>query len=463
MKEKDITGKKIHFIGVGGIGMSGIACLLAEKGYQVSGTDIAENDNIKRLRDCGICVHVGHDAEYVKDKDIIVVSTGIKKDNAEYVEAERRNLPILHRSEMLAIMMESSTNIAISGTHGKTTTTALMGWVIDQAGFEPTVVNGGIMNAWGSNLKLGKDDRYVVEADESDGSFVNIPRKFAVVTNMDPEHMDFYKTFDTLFDCFKTFSTTLADGGVAVLGIDHPHVYALWKKIQNRQPCVTFGIHSEADVQARNINFFGHGTEFDLCFKGQQIPIQLPLYGHYNVINALAVAATALECGVQPEIMQKAFQSFQGVQRRFTKVGMWNGATIIDDYAHHPVEIRATLKAAKRAAQGNIIAVLQPHRYSRLTNHFQDYTTCCEDADVTIVLPVYAAGENVGENKTHQDLVSTMKGEIYNCENAEDLPLMLQDHMNKGDMVVCLGAGSISKMAYSLETQLKQINSLQCA
>lgn len=463
MKQKDLQNKKIHFIGIGGIGMSGIACLLAQKGFHVTGSDMAHNNNIKRLNDQGIEVYLGHDPKFVEDKDIIVVSTGIKTSNCELAEAHKTKLPILHRSEMLALLMESGTSIAISGTHGKTTTTALMGWVIEKAGLEPTIINGGIMNAWGSNIKIGKGDWYIAEADESDGSLVNIPRKYAVVTNMDAEHMDYYKTFDALFDAFETFCTELDDEGSAILGIDHPQVYLLWAKIREQQTCVTFGLHAEADVRADNIKASSEGTKFELCFKGKKLPIQLALYGQHNVINALAVAATALHCGVEPDIIQEAFNSFQGVQRRFTRVGSWNGVTIIDDYAHHPVEIRATLTAARNAASGRVIAVLQPHRYSRLTNHFQDYTTCCEGADITIVLPVYAAGEEAGESKTHKDLVMDMKGEVYSCEGADDVPSLVQEHVQKGDMVICLGAGSISTIACSLETQLNQINSQRCA
>lgn len=462
MKLEDLNKKRVHFIGVGGIGMSGIACLLTERGVSVSGSDLALNGNTERLKKQGVEIITGHDPSLLDGKDVVVISTDIKEDNPEFTEAKKRNLPILHRSEMLALLMESCQGIAISGTHGKTTTTALMGWVLEKAGLDPTVVNGGVMNVWGSNVKAGKSSWYVVEADESDGSFLNIPRKFAVVTNMDPEHMDYYKSFERLFHAFEIFTTNLGEGGAAFLGIDHPQVYALWEKIKLKQRCITFGVHSEADVRAENIKVSNKGTNFDLIFKGQRLELFLALYGHHNVINALAVAATAFECGVDPTVLLKAFGSFQGVQRRFTRVGDWKGVTIIDDYAHHPVEIIATLKAARSATEGRVIAVLEPHRYSRLTNHFQDFVICCEGADLTIVLPVYAAREVLHDGKNHKDLVKDMKGEVYSCEGPEQLPHLIQKLAHTGDMVICLGAGSISTFAHALPKQLNQSNSQLC-
>ena len=315
MKFKDLNDKKIHFIGVGGIGMSGIAQLLAKRGMQVSGSDLSLNSNTERLQGQGIEVMVGHDTLALEGKDIVVVSSDIKEDNAELMEARLRQIPVFHRSEMLSLLMEGYQGISISGTHGKTTTTALLGWVFEQAGLDPTIINGGVMNVWRSNVKLGQSQWCVTEADESDGSFLNLPRKFAVVTNMDPEHMDYYKTFERLYDAFEVFTTQIDAGGAAILGIDHPQVYSLWKKIQPKQRCITYGQHPEADVRAERIHMTEKGAFFELIKGHQRSEIFLSLYGHHNVMNALAVAAVAFECGIDSEILKAALASFEGVQR----------------------------------------------------------------------------------------------------------------------------------------------------
>lgn len=454
MNLKTLKHKKIHFIGVGGIGMSGIAQLLAQRGYHVSGSDLSSNGNTARLQKMGVQVEFGHMATILKDKDLVVISTDIKEDNPELMQARTQNLPILHRAEMLALLMEGFHGIAISGTHGKTTTTALMGWVLETAGLDPTVINGGIMNIWESNIKDGQGHWCVVEADESDGSFIKLPREMALVTNIDPEHMDHYGCLDKLYDAFETFTTQLSAGGVAFLGIDHPQVYALWQKIKLKQRCVTYGTHPEAEVRADHICMTQNGATFELLRKEENYPILLSLYGHHNVLNALGVAAVAFECGIDEKTLKQSFASFQGVQRRFTHVGDWQGVKIIDDYAHHPVEIRATLSAAKEASEGRVIAVLEPHRYSRLAHHFQDFATCCEGADMTIVLPVYAAREAPREGIDHEALVSVMKGDVYSCNGPQDLPPLVKKLAQEGDMVVCLGAGNISTLARALPMQL---------
>lgn len=459
MNLKDLDDKHIHFIGVGGIGMSGIAQLLAQRGYQISGSDLSSNGNTERLQKEGVHVVLGHDPSVLEGKDIVVVSTDIKESNSELQEARRLRLPILHRAEMLSLLMETYKGIAISGTHGKTTTTALMGWVLEKAGLDPTIINGGIMNAWGSNVKAGWGQWCVAEADESDGSFLKLPRKIAIVTNMNLEHMDYYGNSERLYDAFETFTTQLHSEGVAVLGIDHPQVYSLWQRIKSGQRCLTYGVHPEADVRAENIQMTQRGAIFDLVSQNQRSTMFLPLYGHHNVLNALGVAAAAFDCGIEIDVLREAFESFEGIQRRFTRVGDWQGVTIIDDYAHHPVEIRATLKAAKSATEGRVIAVLEPHRYSRLTNHFQDFTTCCEGADLTIVLPVYAAREISQEGVNHEDLVKAMKGEVYRCDGPEELPQLIQNLARTGDMIICLGAGSISSLARALPMQLNKSDS----
>jgi UDP-N-acetylmuramate--alanine ligase len=456
MNLKDLDGKHIHFIGVGGIGMSGIAQLLTQQGHKISGSDLSLNGNIERLQKEGVHVALGHDPAVLEGKDIVVISTDIKENNSELKEARFRELPVLHRAEMLALLMQQYQGITISGTHGKTTTTALLGWVLEKAGLDPTIINGGVMNTWGSNVKVGQGQWCVAEADESDGSFLKLPRKIAVVTNMNLEHMDYYGSSDRLYDAFETFTTELQPGGVAVLGIDHPQVYILWQRIKSEHRCLTYGLHPEADVRAENIQMTLKGAIFDLVSQNERAAMFLPLHGHHNVLNALGVAATVFECGLESEALREAFESFEGIQRRFTRVGDWQGVTIIDDYAHHPVEIRATLTAAKSATEGRVIAVLEPHRYSRLTHHFQDFVTCCEEADLTIVLPVYAAREMSHEGANHEDLVKAMKGEVYCCGGPEELPQLIQSLAQTGDMVICLGAGSISSLARALPVQLNK-------
>jgi UDP-N-acetylmuramate--alanine ligase len=457
MNLNNLNGRHIHFIGVGGIGMSGIAQLLAQRGYAVSGSDLSANDNTARLQKVGVSLSTGHDSQILKGKDIVVISTDIKEDNVELREAHLMGLPVLHRSEMLALLMKEYQGIAISGTHGKTTTTGLMGWVFEKAGLDPTIVNGGVMNTWGSNIKVGQGIWCVAEADESDGSFLKLPRKIAVVTNIDLEHMDYYGSAEKLYEAFEVFTTHLPQEGLAILGIDHPQVYALWKRINEEQKCITYGVHPEANIRAENIQISPKGSSFHLVRNNQRLEISLALYGHHNVLNALSVIATALECGIPEAVIQEAFASFQGIQRRFTRVGEWQGVTIIDDYAHHPVEIRATLTAAKEATKGRVIAVIEPHRYSRLMHHFQEFTTCSNVADVTIVLPVYAARETPKEGITHENLVKAMGGEAYCCHTSEELPRLIGSLAREGDFVVCLGAGSISTLARKLPNQLNNL------
>ncbi|MBX9620805.1 MAG: UDP-N-acetylmuramate--L-alanine ligase [Alphaproteobacteria bacterium] len=457
MNLDNLNGKHIHFIGVGGIGMSGIAQLLAQRGYAVSGSDLSANDNTARLQKVGVSLSTGHDPQTLNGKDIVVISTDIKEDNVELREARLMRLPVLHRSEMLALLMKEYQGIAISGTHGKTTTTGLMGWVFETAGLDPTIVNGGVMNTWGSNVKVGQGIWCVAEADESDGSFLKLPRKIAVVTNIDLEHMDYYGSIEKLYGAFEIFTTHLPQEGLAILGIDHPQVYALWKRIKGEQKCITYGVHSEANIRAENIQISPKGSTFHLVRNNQRLEISLALYGHHNVLNALSVVATALECGIPEAVIQEAFASFQGIQRRFTRVGEWKGVTIIDDYAHHPVEIRATLTAAKEATKGRIIAVIEPHRYSRLMHHFQEFTTCTDVADVTIVLPVYAARETPKEGVNHEKLVKAMGGKAYCCHTPEELPGLIESLAREGDFVICLGAGSISTLARKLPNQLNNL------
>ena len=458
MKLLDLQDKSIHFIGVGGIGMSGIATLLNHQGFQVSGSDMCSNYNTENLENAGVHISIGHDPMNLQGKDIVVVSTDIKDHNPELQEAYTRGLPIFHRADMLALLMEGFYNIAISGTHGKTTTTALMGWVLETANFDPTVIDGGIMNNWNSNVKAGNSKWCVAEADESDASFIKLPRDIALVTNMDTDHMDHYVSTEALYTAFETFVTQVRSGGFTVLGIDHPQVYALWQKIKHEQKCITYGLHEHADLRAENVRMTPEGAFFDLIRGTQKSEMFISLYGHHNVLNALGVAAIAFECGVDEEALKRGFATFKGVQRRFTYVGNWQGITIIDDYAHHPVEIRATLNAAKEATQRRVIAVLEPHRYTRLSDQFHEFTTCCEEADLTIVLPVYAARETPMMGVNHEALVHAMKGEVHRCDKPEHLPHLIQQLAREGDMIMCLGAGSISALAHALPQQLNKFD-----
>jgi len=457
MTFKDIEKKRIHFIGIGGIGMSGLAWLLHKRGCQVSGSDQCLNANTERLKKAGIQIILGHDHSNLSEKDIIVVSTDIKDTNPEFKEACARGIPILHRADMLAILAMDYQTIAISGTHGKTTTTALTGWVLEKGGLEPTIINGGVMNAWESNVKAGTGQWCVAEADESDGSFLKCPREIALITNIDPDHMDYYGSIDQLYEAFENFAHCKR---AAILGIDHPQVYALWKKIKSTQRCITYGLHPEADVRAENILMTSNGSNFDLIRGEERFNVSLSLYGKHNILNALGVAAVAFECGIESEAIKNAFSSFEGVERRFSRVGEWNGVTIIDDYAHHPVEIRATLSAAREVSKGRVIAVLEPHRYSRLEHHFQEFATCCEEADLTIVLPVYGSREQPREGITHEALVQAMKGDVYRCDSPEELTNMVYNLTQLDDMVICLGAGSISSLARALSLQLTQKDKL---
>jgi len=457
-----LKNSPIHFIGIGGIGMSGLAKILFDRGYRVSGSDIASNGNVQALQKMEIPVVFPHDPAVIEGKEIIVVSTAVKETNPELQEAYKRKLKIFHRADVLALIMAGQKTIAIGGTHGKTTTTALMGWVLEVAGLDPTVIDGGIMNNWSSNVKVGKGEWCVAEADESDGSFVKLPRDIALITNIDADHMDYYTSLDQLHDAFETFGT--APGGVTILGIDDPQTYALWQKLRPTQRCISYGVHPEADLQAHNIRLTSKGATFDLVQGTSQTPMVLSLYGHHNVVNALGVATIALECGVEMEAIQRAFTSFTGVQRRFTPVGEWNDVTIIDDYAHHPVEIKATLAAARGATDGRIIAVLEPHRYSRLEHHFHDFVTSCEGADITIVLPAYGAGEDPREGVTHQALVAAMSGEnVHECDGPPHLAELLKGLVHPGDLVLCLGAGTISSIARGLATQLSEMAQPTCA
>ncbi|KZC99257.1 MULTISPECIES: UDP-N-acetylmuramate--L-alanine ligase [unclassified Thalassospira] len=457
----------IHFVGIGGIGMSGIAEILNNLGYSVQGSDISDNANVQRLRALGIKVFVGHKEENVEDAKVVVISTAVKPTNPEVVAARAAMIPVVRRAEMLAELMRLKAAIAIGGTHGKTTTTSLVATMLDAAGLDPTVINGGIINSYGTNARLGEGDWMVVEADESDGTFVKVPSTISVVTNIDPEHLDHWKDFDQLREAFKNFVQNIPFYGFAVLCIDHPEVQALIGRVTDRR-IFTFGFSPQADVRAVNVRTNIGDTVFDVVIRERVDSeervikdVRLPMVGDHNVSNSLAAITVALELGIPDEKIVSAFDGFTGVKRRFTKTGEVNGVTIIDDYGHHPVEIKAVLKAARQATQNNVIAVVQPHRYSRLHDLFEDFCTCFNDADSVIVADVYEAGETPIEGASRDALVEGLRNRghrhVSALEGPEKLAEVIKAEAKPGDLVVCLGAGSISAWANALPAQLEAI------
>ena len=464
MRTMSLSIGTIHFVGIGGIGMSGIAEILHNLGYTVQGTDIADNYNVERLRKKGIKVHIGHTAEALGEARVVVVSSAVKPDNPEVQAARSKMVPVVRRAEMLAELMRLKNAIAIGGTHGKTTTTSMIAALLDAAHMDPTVINGGIINAYGTNARLGASDWMVVEADESDGSFIKLPSTAVVVTNIDPEHMDHYGTFERLRDAFRTFVENIPFYGFAALCIDHPEVQALIAKVPDRK-IVTYGFSPQALVRAANLKSGRDGAHFDVVITDRVTEqtrtiedIHLPMFGEHNVQNSLAAVAVAIEMGLPNDIVRKALGSFAGVKRRFTKTGEAKGVTVIDDYGHHPVEIAAVLRAARSASSGSVIAVVQPHRYTRLSSLFPEFCTCFNDADTVVVADVYAAGEQPIEGIDKDGLVKGLQEHGHRHALALSEPKALAALVNTiakpGDMVVCLGAGSITGWAHALPAEL---------
>ncbi|MBN8542655.1 MAG: UDP-N-acetylmuramate--L-alanine ligase [Alphaproteobacteria bacterium] len=461
----------LHFVGIGGIGMSGIAEVLHNLGYTVQGSDIAESYTIDRLRKLGMTVNIGaHDAKHIKGASVVVISSAVKQDNPEVVEARAQRIPVVRRAEMLAELMRLKATISVAGTHGKTTTTSLISTLLKGADMNPTVINGGIINAFGTNAFLGEGEWMVVEADESDGTFIRIPSTVAVITNIDPEHLDHYGDFEALKAAFHQFITQLPFYGFGVLCIDHPEVQALIAKITDRR-IISYGTSPQADVRAVNITQVSGGQTFDVEItdrateKVQTLKaIELPMYGLHNVRNTLAAIAVARELGMSETTIKKTLKEFGGVKRRFTKTGEVNGVTIIDDYGHHPVEIMATLSSARQAVEakkGKVIAVIQPHRYTRFSNLFKDFCTCADQADTVLVADVYTAGEDPIEGANRDALVAGMKQHghkhVLALPSEAELAAMIAEIAQPNDFVICLGAGSISKWAYALPAQLEPL------
>lgn len=469
MRAMPLNIGKIHFVGIGGIGMSGIAEVLHALGYQVQGSDLSDSANVKRLQEKGIDVFVGHDAKHIEEATIVVISSAIKDDNPELKSAREKRKTIVRRAEMLAEIMRLKWSIAIAGTHGKTTTTTMVGTMLEEAGFDPTVVNGGIVNRYGTNVRLGNSDWMVAEADESDGTFTKLPATVAVVTNIDPEHLDHYGSYDNIKAAFTRFIDNLPFYGFAVLCSDHPAVQAMIPRLSDRR-VITYGFNPQADVRVSNVRSDKGGNHFDVTFSawltddGQEHVLRdvfLPMPGDHNILNALASLSIAQEMGVPAATMKTAMANFSGVKRRFTKTGESNDITVIDDYAHHPVEITAVLKAARQAVEKSgkrVIAVMQPHRYTRLNDLFDDFCGCFHDADSVIISDVYEAGEKPIEGADKEHLVAGIieRGhkEVAVLPELEMLPSMVADRAEEGDLVVCLGAGSISAWAYALPEQL---------
>lgn len=450
----------IHFVGIGGIGMSGIAEVLLNLGYQVQGSDLKDSKITERLASLGAKIFIGQRAENLESAEVVVISSAIKSGNPELDAARMAGLPVVRRAEMLAELMRMKSNVAIAGTHGKTTTTTMVATLLDAGGIDPTVINGGIIHAYGSNARMGQGEWMVVEADESDGTFNRLPATIAIVTNIDPEHMEHWGSIENLRKGFYDFVSNIPFYGIAVCCTDHPEVQALVGKITDRR-VVTYGFNAQADVRVLNLTYKAGVAHFDIALQQSEQVITgctLPMPGDHNVSNALSAVAVALHLGMSHDDIRAALAGFKGVNRRFTKVGEVNGVTIIDDYGHHPVEITAVLKAARQASDGRVIAVHQPHRYTRLSSLFEDFCTCFNDADVVAIAEVYAAGEDPIAGASRDDLVAGLIRHGHRHARAivseDDLERLVREQAKSGDIVVCLGAGTISTWAHGLPARL---------
>jgi UDP-N-acetylmuramate--alanine ligase len=454
----------IHFVGIGGIGMSGIAEIMHNLGYRVQGSDVAEGYVVEGLRKRGIPVAIGHRAENLGDAAVVVISTAIRKGNPEVDLAAERRIPIVRRAEMLAELMRLKNTVAVAGTHGKTTTTSMVAALLDAGGLDPTVVNGGIINTYGSNARLGEGDWMVVEADESDGSFLRLGGTVAIVTNIDPEHLDHYGDFEKVKDAFVQFVEHVPFYGAAVLCLDHPEVQAILPRVRDRR-VVTYGFSGQADVRGDNVVPFSGGNRFDVTVRDRHGDerridgVELPMPGRHNVQNALGAIAVAIQLGIDDAVIRCGFAKFSGVKRRFTKVGEVDGVAVIDDYGHHPVEIRAVLSAAREGTKGRVIAVVQPHRYTRLRDLMGDFQTAFNDADIVFVAPVYAAGEQPIEGVDAEVLAAGLKRSghrfVLTTDGPDHLAHQLAQLVRPDDVVICLGAGDITKWAAGLAAAIR--------
>jgi len=462
-----LSGGLIHIIGAGGIGMSAIAEVMAARGIPVQGSDQKDGANLRRLAGKGIKVFIGQDRANLAGVGSVVISTAVKEDNIELREARARGIPVLSRAEALAALMRGYRTICITGSHGKTTTTAMVAWMLERAGLDPTAIVGGVLRAWGSNARIGKSEWMVVEADESDATFIKLPTEIGIVTNIDPEHLDFYGTEEALHEAFEAFFSQLPDIGVAIAGIDHPVVQNLLTKLENenRLPRITtFGQALGSNIQIGDIQSNGGSVKFDMTIKEDPIrpildvaSVKLKVPGLHNALNAAAAAAAGLEIGLSVDTIVDALGSFQGVDRRFTQTGDWNGVSIYDDYAHHPAEIEAVLSAARGAAKGHVIAIMQPHRFSRLASLFEGFCGCFREADTVLVAPVYSAGElpnGFDRDRLVEGIRRSGHSQVIAIDGEDALASTVAGLARPGDLVIGLGAGSISEWARALPTQL---------
>ena len=472
MTERDISIRlpfpvgRIHFVGIGGIGMSGIARVMNNLGYEVAGSDIKDSEIVQRLKERGITVHIGHDAANVEGAAAVVTSSAIGLSNPEVAAARAQHIPVVKRADMLAELMRLKWNVCVAGTHGKTTTTSMIAALMDAGNLDPTVINGGVINAYGTNARAGDGDWMVVEADESDGTFVRLPATVSVVTNIDPEHLDHWGDFDALRAGFDQFIENTPFYGFGVVCLDHPEVQALVGRITDRR-LITYGLNPQADVRIENVQAENGGQSFDLHFRESTrtqhtiAGCRLPMPGQHNLQNAAAAAIVARELGVSDDHIIAGFKNFTGVKRRFSEVGTWQGVRIIDDYGHHPVEIEATLRAARGVTQGRVIAVIQPHRYSRLSRLFEGFCTSANEADTVLVLPVYEAGEAPIEGADHASLALGMTRAGHRDARAlasvDDLPTAIAELAKESDLVLCLGAGDITRHAHDLPGKLEAL------
>ncbi len=452
--------RPIHFIGIGGIGMSGIAEILLNHGYKVQGSDQKQNKITERLSSIGARIFTGHVAEQIRGAGVVVVSSAIEPNNPELTAAHSSAIPVMRRAEMLAELMRLQPSIAIAGTHGKTTTTSLVAALLDHADLNPTVINGGIIHAYGSNARAGKGLWMVVEADESDGTFTRLPTTIALVTNIDPEHMEHWGSEAALHKGFFDFISNIPFYGLAVCCTDDPVVQEMVNRITGRR-VLTFGLNETADVRGYNLHHRDGSVHFDIDLQEESQTIKncrLPMPGAHNVTNALGAVGIARHLGIGVDQIREGLAGFKGVNRRFTTVGDVDGITIIDDYAHHPVEIAATLNAARKIAKGRVIAIHQPHRFTRLQHHFEAFCTCFQDADVVGIADVFAAGEAPLDGATRDALVAGIRDQgqkaTYPIKAQADLVKFVQNHARSGDIVLCMGAGTISAWATSLLTGL---------
>jgi len=456
----------VHFIGIGGIGMSGIAEIMLRIGYTVQGSDAKASANTERLEKLGAKIFIGHAPEHVEGASAVVYSTAVKPDNPEMVAGRERRLPLVRRAEMLAELMRLQFSVAVGGTHGKTTTTSMVARLLDAGGLDPTVVNGGIINAYGTNAKVGEGDWIVVEADESDGTFLKLRSTVAVVTNIDPEHLDHYGDFEAVKKAFQDFVENIPFYGFAAVCLDHPEVQAMAARVENRR-IITYGVNPQAEVRAAAVEMGPDGATFDVCFQpreGEPVvmrALRLPMAGWHNVSNALAAIAVARELGVSEDQIREGLRTFEGVKRRFTTTGTVGGVRIVDDYGHHPVEIAAVLRAARQVSKGKVVAVVQPHRYTRLRDLFADFSSCFNDADTVIVADVYSAGEQPIEGVDKNALVEGLRRYGHRralpLDGPDALAGVIAEEAKSGDLVVCLGAGDITSWAYALPGQLEAL------